>query len=343
MRSLRKPIHSILLCALVLALLLPARTFAAGLIDPDKDTKLTVTFTPEDAPAPGVEFRLYKVADVAANGEYTVVDAFAGYPVSWDCEDIDDWNELVNTLMGYVAADAVKPDATAVTDAAGAAVFADIPVGIYLVDGDPFEMKKGVKFAVPAAFIVDMPKRQIAEDLSGDSWQYEVVSDCKYEVSYSDKMLKVTKMWDDDGSSQRPKEVTIELYENNVLSQTVILSKDNNWSHTWENLYGGSVWTVREREVPKDYEVQVKITTTDNISYDCVVINTLPEEEEDDEDDDEPTPTPTPPPTPTPAPNAPPKLPQTGVLWWPVPVLLFAGAIMILFGLFRRKENNDEE
>lgn len=35
-------------------------------------------------------------------------------------------------------------------------------------------------------------------------------------------------------------------------------------------------------------------------------------------------------------------LPQTGVLWWPVPVLSFAGLLMILLGMIRRRGEEDE-
>lgn len=37
------------------------------------------------------------------------------------------------------------------------------------------------------------------------------------------------------------------------------------------------------------------------------------------------------------------KLPQTGQLWWPVPVLLFLGCALVLLGLFRRRGNCHEE
>ena len=36
------------------------------------------------------------------------------------------------------------------------------------------------------------------------------------------------------------------------------------------------------------------------------------------------------------------KLPQTGQLWWPVPVLACAGLGCIAVGLFRRREARDE-
>ncbi|MDO4815889.1 MAG: hypothetical protein Q4A83_04705 [Bacillota bacterium] len=43
---------------------------------------------------------------------------------------------------------------------------------------------------------------------------------------------------------------------------------------------------------------------------------------------------PAPTPTPTPGPNPP--LPQTGVLWWPVPVLFAAGVLLVAAGLLAR-------
>jgi len=33
------------------------------------------------------------------------------------------------------------------------------------------------------------------------------------------------------------------------------------------------------------------------------------------------------------------KLPQTGQLWWPVPVLLSAGLLLLLIGVVRRKRS----
>lgn len=43
-------------------------------------------------------------------------------------------------------------------------------------------------------------------------------------------------------------------------------------------------------------------------------------------------PTPSPQPSPTPGPN----LPQTGMLWWPVPLLLFVGLFLLSIGFLRR-------
>ncbi len=57
--------------------------------------------------------------------------------------------------------------------------------------------------------------------------------------------------------------------------------------------------------------------------------------------EEEPTPTPTPTSTPTPTP--PPDLPQTGMLWWPVPLFVFGGLCMLAIGVFliRGREKNE--
>ncbi len=48
-------------------------------------------------------------------------------------------------------------------------------------------------------------------------------------------------------------------------------------------------------------------------------------------------------PNPKPPKPVPPTLPQTGLLWWPVPVLLFCGLLFVIFGLMRRKTSKNEE
>lgn len=49
---------------------------------------------------------------------------------------------------------------------------------------------------------------------------------------------------------------------------------------------------------------------------------------------------PSPPPSP---PDNPPYLPQTGMLWWPVPVMLSAGLLFILIGVLRRRKRTKNE
>jgi len=116
----------------------------------------------------------------------------------------------------------------------------------------------------------------------------------------------------------------VRLLQDGEVYDTVQLDAENLWRHTWEELDANHHWTVVEEEMD-DYNVLV---TREGITF--VVTNTY--------DPEEPVPTPTPQPTPPPddTPDNP-KLPQTGQLWWPVPMLISLGLLLIVIGLLRRR------
>ena len=121
---------------------------------------------------------------------------------------------------------------------------------------------------------------------------------------------RVQKRWDDTGySSRRPASVTVELYCDSSLYDTVTLTAANGWRYTWENLPAKDsvgrphTWTLRERAVD-GYESAV---WTQGDTF--LVRNTYKGA----------------------------KLPQTGQLWWPVPVLCASGLALLALGLFLKK------
>ena len=109
------------------------------------------------------------------------------------------------------------------------------------------------------------------------------------------------------------------------------LSAGNGWSHTWSGLDDGCTWTVVEKEC-EGYTVRVE---REGITF--VMTNTYAAEIPDD-------PTPEAPLPPDPAKPTPggPTLPQTGQVWWPVPLLLMTGLLLLAVGLFRRRTTGDE-
>lgn len=58
--------------------------------------------------------------------------------------------------------------------------------------------------------------------------------------------ITVIKKWDGDIGADS---VTVDLYQDGVLFNTVELSADNNWTHTWTDLPAGHSYHVEEREV----------------------------------------------------------------------------------------------
>lgn len=125
----------------------------------------------------------------------------------------------------------------------------------------------------------------------------------------------VVKVWDDKGyENHRPKSVQVTLLRNGTAYETKMLSEANGWQYTWENLprYDKSgkeiTWTIRETTV-SGYVSSIRQN-----GFTFVLTNTLNKQ----------------------------KLPQTGVLWWPVPILAVTGFAFLITGTFSRKKKDDE-
>ena len=125
---------------------------------------------------------------------------------------------------------------------------------------------------------------------------------------------RVQKRWDDIGyTRKRPASVTVELLNNGLVYDTRNLTAANKWQYTWENLPARdkngkeNVWTLREIE-PTGYTSTVK---TEGDTF--IVLNSYKGT----------------------------KLPQTGQLWWPVPLLCAAGLTLLAAGLVLKKRRGD--
>lgn len=346
----------------VLALLVPCLTvpaFAHGSIDTDRETSLTVSFSDSGQGFAGVEFRLYRVADVSESGDFTLAGDFVDYPVSLEDLDNSGWRALAQTLSGYVARDDLAPYKTAKTNENGRVFFDHLPTGLYLVLGDRY--KEGRTTYTPNPFLISLPN---PEGETGE-WLYDVTASCKYDSDYNPPhggggdddnpssgggggtpvtvTRKVQKIWNDGGHTEnRPEEVVVQLLKDGTVSSTVTLSARNNWSYTWLGLDANSTWQVVERDVASGYTVLVEregdLFRVTNTYQEDVPVTPPPAETSE-----------TPPPAesvePTPEPEPEEKLPQTGMLWWPVPV--FAGGGISLFfagwAQHRRHDGSDEE
>lgn len=329
----RKMLGSLLAC-LLLAALLPTAAMARGLIDTGKPVSLTVRY-----PCQGITFRLYRVAEVSAYGEYALTGDFKDDPVTLKQPDQAGWRALAATLDGYAARDQRKPLAALETDANGRLTFSGLEAGMYLVTWQ--KHTTGGYIYTPVPFLVSLP------GLDGeDNWVYDVTAGPKYDRESEPVQpdggtvdRKVLKVWKDDGAEDaRPESITVQLLRNGKVYDTVTLSGKNRWSYTWNGLSKDDTWQVVEADVPEEYTV-----TVGREGITLVVTNTLMEEIPDE-------PTPEGPLPEVPEENIPdepvpqgPALPQTGVLWWPVPLLACAGMALFLAGWARRRSEECDE
>lgn len=182
--------------------------------------------------------------------------------------------------------------------------FEGLSPGLYLVLGESYT--QGNTVFTPSPMLFYLPGQ--GED---GGWEYEVTASCKFdqeETTDATVSRKVQKVWKDSGNqSKRPEMVFVQLLENGAVVDTVALSEENNWEYTWEGLDASSRWQVAETGVPDGYTVTV---TQEGTLF--VVTNTYPG-------------------------KTPSKLPQTGLLWWPVPLLACAGLVLVIAGAAARR------
>lgn len=179
---------------------------------------------------------------------------------------------------------------------------------------------------------------------------------------------QVKKHWDDGNYSERPTAITVTLYKDNSVYDTQVLNEANSWTYIWTGLEPGYVYSCFET-VPEGYTMtQESAATTTGTILDITNKKTI--EIPPSDTPGGPTDTPTTPTTPTPpeeievppsdTPGTPTDipttpeitvpetpipagpLPQTGLLWWPVPILAFAGLMLLVLGIsFKARDSYD--
>ncbi len=321
---IKKTLYRVILCLMILSLL-PVQAHAIDRIDSSKDVHLTVHFSHEGQPLAGARLQLYKIAEMSGYGEFTLLDEFAVYPVQMTENESDDWEVIANTLNSYALLDGIQPADAGVTDETGTVYFPRIrkPMepGLYLITGETLTFK-GVCYT-PAPTLIALPNRE------GDShhWDYDVSVNIKYRFRTAPAECTVVKVWEDDGKqADRPRSIEIRLLKDGEVKETVTLSAGNDWSYSWPELEPEYNWTVAEKTVD-GYDVSItqdqkkvdnrgteQLIFTVTNTYDGPGADKLTEE----------------------------KLPQTGNLWWPVPLLLIAGILFVIAGVIRIRKSRHE-
>lgn len=332
-------------------------SFAIGTIDVTADVSVTLRYTGKHGSVTNAKFLIYHVADVTENGSYNVTDAFKSAPIAFEGLTKEGWQQLATTLKGYVWDKKIAECDSGKTDQTGKLTFPGegktMKPGLYLVLGDAKTIGSYTYYATP--FLICLP----GLDESGQQKNYHADVSPKYRWDYDDQddsesedntiTRKVLKVWKDEGyEGIRPEAVTIQLLRDGFLYDTVTLDKKNNWRHSWYDLTRGHDWLVVEEYV-SGYTVNI---IQEGITF--VVTNIY-----DPNQPDQPT-----------APEKPDDmiqeeyeewlevqgvgeadedmvylavLPQTGQLWWPVPILVCLGFVCMIIGAISRRSSYEEE
>ena len=288
---------------------------------------LTIDFktTDNSTALSGAVFKVYKVASInernhlVKDQEYESVDA--------DFEKTtteEEWQKLVESFIKAIEEQEkeIKETATCTTDTNGICKMENLEEGLYLVVGA--EHTQGNTKYTPAPFFVRLPEAKLDDDdESKDEWNYDVRVEPKYTSETNPDephegggktSIKVIKIWEDEGNEKkRPGNVQVELYQDGKVIDKVKLSEDNNWTYTWTGLDNSYNYRVEE-SLNKKYDRRV---TQEGNTF--IIVNTYKEDDF--------------------------ILPDTGQLWWPVPLLIGGGLILIAVGIMvnRKKEDTPKE
>lgn len=204
-----------------------------------------------------------------------------------------------NALENRILMDGIEADTCVTSDSVGNASFTGLESGIYLVVGK--EVFQDGVFYMPQVSLVS---------LSGD-----LSVDLKYEMSDKPSRIHVLKVWKKDNKKSRPKSIEVCLLRSDgIVVDRVVLNSDNQWTYTWDNLSTSYTYSVMETSVPSGYKESC------TREKDTIVLTNTGSDKYRVEKKDE-------------------VLPNSGQLWWPVPVLLFVG--LVLFGLGRHLKNEE--
>lgn len=264
-----------------------------------------------------VGVKIYLVARETETSEFEPAEEFKKYSVLIsDGKNSEQLRAAALALASYIERDDIAPYDYGNTDVNGNVCFpvnADqLKKGVYLVVTDDYTSGENTYTAEP--FLVYLTDNS------------EVSAKPKFfdKETFLSTSVKVIKVWEGD-ETQRPEEIEIELICNGEIVDSVVLNEEMNWRYAWNNLESGD-YLVCEKNVPEGYEVGV---SHEGITF---VIKNTANKTPADEDDPQPV-------TTTTESQTEPKLPQTGMLKWPVPYLACAGLLLLLAGWVINRKN----
>ncbi len=340
------------------------------------EASLQVKFITEAGPVTDSEFSIYRVMtpDGKLTGEFADLNIEVG-----DLTDSENVGNLAYTLASYAVSGDGLPYAVKKTDALGSAGFDGLSSGIYLVTGSSAYIGRDMYTPKPALIrIVGGAKEPVAasvkytitqtEDPTVEYTVKKVWADssgASRPASVTAQLLKNGEVYDEQTLSEQNnwshtwKDLSSSdewnVIEKDVPEGYTVSISLNDKTFTITNTGEGPKETTppaNETEPPKASDKPQasdapKVTGTPTPgtpqpsnrpqAYNVPVGNDNPPGGSDTQGDDTP-----PADTPTDK-DKPQKLPQTGQLWWPVPVLLAAGAVLFFTGFITDRLSEDDE
>lgn len=288
---------------LLVLLLLPMQVRAETAVETDRAVSLTVQMESGEIALRDAPVQLYHISAMDSGGELIPLPEYSAFSQLLDIrgENAQSWQEAAVELEKYILFSDLLPTAETETNRAGTALFRNIPQGLYLVLSVHHQQEDRVYSAAP--FFLQLP----GKNPETFAWQYAVTAQAKLEATLQTIDIQAVKLWEDSfHENQRPETIQLSLYCDGDLWETVTVSREDRWRYIWKDLPAAHSWHLKEKEIP-GYRSRVK--KEGNTFH---VTNTILQD------------------------TSASRLPQTGQLWWPVPVLAVGGLLLLASARKRR-------
>lgn len=228
----------------------------------------------DNQPLPGVEVRLYRIAEMRPGLPFVLDDSYAtaiGWKSLTDATEPSDPDLAASatlTLQSLLERDGVVPTAQATSDSAGQVRMQDLQVGVYLMTAST--VKQGAYRYVASPAIFALPQKGSDGELD-----YDVVVAPKLEPQKVEPTkYRLVKLWQDEPvKDRRPTSIQVDVLADGKLFKRVTLSAQNDWTFEWQDETGDRRWSVAEK-LSGSYEVR---TAVDNNVF--TLTNVAPEPE----------------------------------------------------------------
>ena len=221
----------------------------------DGNKSITLECYRDDVILDNMKWRIFRVGERTNKG-FVLTGDFSGCHV--DLEDMSAENIIIagQTIESYLLEKQIAPLAEGYSDTNGRLVFDKLSKGLYLAVG--FPVKRPPFTYEPSPLLLEV--RDDAENFTYDAYPKMI----RATLAEGARGYMVKKVWLDDSDlfEARPAYVTVDLFRDGELFDTVTLSEANNWQHRWYSLDTEYQWRVAERTVPVNYEMRVEHNTS---------------------------------------------------------------------------------
>ena len=211
----------------------------------------------------GMHWKIYRAGEKTDSGSFRLTGDFTGYPVNLRDMSAENISGTAKALESFAISSKLDFLREGDTDASGRIFFEALPDGLYLAIADNITIDEMTYSSSPILF--EAGRKSPSQDIFPKI--YSQLTD-----ENTSKVYTVKKVWVDDGDNiERPVNVTVDLFRDGELYDTVVLDEKNNWYYKWSSLDSSAKWIVSERYIPVNYEVSIE---GDVINY--IIKNTYP-------------------------------------------------------------------